>query len=122
VWEVANMLEIESMWEQYKGEIIATDLDGILCEDDHPQIPLFLPPFPIDSIITGRHERHRAVTEKWLAKYKVQYTNLYMMKHISFDWQMIAYFKVETIKKTKATVFIESDVRQADYIYLECFK
>lgn len=109
------MLEVLN-WEQFRDKIVSTDLDGILCKDLEPQTPLYLPPYPVEDIITGRNERHRKVTEKWLEKFGVVYKNLYMLDNESCDWQAIAKFKLKVFSNSKATVFIESDVRQAEYI------
>ena len=48
-------------------------MDGVLCKDKEPLVPLNLPPYPIEDIITGRNERYRKTTEIWLAKYKIDY-------------------------------------------------
>lgn len=104
------------IWDKIAGEIVSTDMDGVLCKDGEPLKPLLLPSYPVEEIITGRHERHRKATESWLSAHGVKYKKLCMMDVDSRDWKDIAEYKARIIKESKATVFIESDGKQARYI------
>lgn len=114
------------------------DMDGVLCEDwkhrpeqnDDPEFvqhmgtvkPLYLPDWPILGIVTSRIERYRSQTEAWLHKHGVKYGKLIMhpaatpelrRKHNDHaERKAFVYRKVKN-----ATLFVESDVKQAKEIF-----
>lgn len=111
------------------------DIDGVLCPDptcaeedadgylDHlKNAPLlFTPRRRIHTIITGRLEQHRAVTEQWLSLRRIDYDRLYMAPFSTME-QRRAYtarrWKGETYASasTDVKLFIESDYQAADHI------
>ena len=105
---------------------IMTDLDGVLSEDwnhdhetgdlaqtyhDHLRNSwcLIRPTFPMHSIVTGRLEIHREVTEAWLARNQIRYTNLIMYPASRpEDRHDVGSWKGEIFKQSNARLFIES--------------
>ena len=70
------------------------DMDGVLCVDPTDEQnddgakymdfllnakPLYIPTYPINSIVTSRLEKYRPQTEEWLRKHNIKYKNLYML-------------------------------------------
>lgn len=70
---------------------IATDMDGILCEDCPPELdtddnkylqwlntalPLIIPQCTLNVIISDRLEKYRVATEAWLNHYGIKYNHL----------------------------------------------
>ena len=116
---------------------LATDFDGILCEDclpeeddDGPKYERFLretkPHYmirkePIKLIVTARTEKYRGLTMEWLAKWGLRVERLEMRKN---RMQNVIDFKARHYKKflhsnkrgIKPRLFIESDPRQAEAI------
>lgn len=110
------------------------DLDGVLCYDptvfdnDGPEYvkaiveaqPFHLPKFPIHSICTMRIERHREVTEKWLADCGLNYERLIMVALATAAGrrQILDYgqWKGERYKFSDARLFIESSALQGEDI------
>ena len=103
----------------------AYDLDGVLCEDitlDHMKNydhfietarPYRIPVYPIKCIITGRNEKYRDATVKWLRKYHVLYRSLHMLP----DGEDMIDFKCRILKMEKPSRFIESN----NIIARECY-
>ncbi|MGD9712796.1 MAG: hypothetical protein AB7V46_12085 [Thermomicrobiales bacterium] len=104
--------------------VAAFDFDGILCHDaesgGEPGTPLYLPRREPVHIITGRRERHRAVTLAWLKKWHVSVASLTMMAND--DQREIAEYKAEAVKLFAATaherpfgeaMYVESCPKQA---------
>jgi len=109
---------------------IGIDFDGILCHDcprekdtDDEAYAEWMRtaeplrharPYGVRTIITGRLEKYRTITEGWLAR------NRQEVKQVLFgQWPSakernhIADFKAKMIRELELTAFIESDVRQA---------
>ena len=113
------------------------DLDGVLCEnptgkenDDSENYrqfiscakPKFIPQHRIKAIVTCRLEKYRELTEAWLKAHKINYGELYMMNIETAEERRrlncYAEFKAKVLEKVKATLFIESDSKQAQQISL----
>jgi uncharacterized HAD superfamily protein len=111
------------------------DIDGVLCvdpnereDDDGDEYlkflvntkPLFLPTVEIGWLVTGRLEKYRPQTADWLERHGVRYRELLMMNLPDTEAKRKigggAPFKSEVYVKTNATLFIESDVREARII------
>lgn len=113
-------------------EYTCMDIDGVLCEepklmqnDDGNRYreflqnatPKIIPTKKVGKLITGRAEKYRPETEKWLRKNGVEYEALYMLPALSqcdgrnnFDH---AKFKADIYKKSDYILFIESNYEQA---------
>jgi uncharacterized HAD superfamily protein/hypoxanthine phosphoribosyltransferase len=108
------------------------DLDGVLCidpsvrqNDDGPLYeeflrtarPLFVPEQPIGHIVSARLEKHRALTEEWLAKHGVVYGALHLIdlpsKAERERLKPHAAHKARVYRDTDAHLFFESDPEQA---------
>ncbi|HEY0299341.1 MAG TPA: phosphoribosyltransferase family protein [Arachidicoccus sp.] len=109
------------------------DIDGVLCPDppidDDGEIylnyitnapPLYIPATEVDTVITCRLEKYRAVTEKWLKRNDVKYKNLVMLdlpdKKAREVWGKYGEYKGEHYKKSDCVLFIESSLNQASDI------
>ena len=121
-WNVMNHSILESS---------CVDFDGVLCvdpssdeNDDGEKYefflqnakPLFLPKREVRWVVTGRLEKYRALSEDWLKRHGVRYSNLVMLDLPDKKARLrsgIAPFKAETYLKTGATLFIESEESQA---------
>lgn len=113
-----------------------TDMDGVLCSDwpGHPDCVdhtyagwldtvarRVLPLFPVRGIVTGRVETYRAQTEAWLARHGVRYGRLEMPFASVGErtGQDVAKRKAAVYEADRdATLFVESDRRQAERIQL----
>ena len=113
------------------------DIDGLMCKNPIPHdptneklyedyianaIPMALPTVKIAGIVTYRLEKHRDITEKWLAKHNINYGTLVMMNAKNCEERR----KIATPAQYKASVynnstnimlFIESDDSQAREIF-----
>ncbi len=112
-----------------------TDLDGIFCpdwltgskgEEDDPVAylrhitvarPIYLPPYPVLAVVTGRLERYRQVTREWLRRHNIVCEHLVMM-----DVSTVQERKRLKTPRWKASIyrqypgaalFVESDAKQA---------
>jgi hypoxanthine phosphoribosyltransferase len=119
----------------FKLTKLATDMDGVLCEDCPVGIslveeeyikwmknakPFMIPTNEIDTIITSRIETYRDITEKWLKENGCKYKKLKMMdlkNDYNKDFEKVISFKIDAIKKSKPELFWESDFRQAVEIH-----
>lgn len=117
-----------------KQGILATDMDGVLCENCPPGVsddeeayvqwmktakPHLIPGFRIDYIVTNRFERHRAVTETWLKENKVEYDQLLMSplsQKPETNGHQITH-KVERLCTIKPDIFWESSEWEAENIW-----
>lgn len=111
------------------------DLDGILCRDPHvfdddgpmyvaclaEAAPLWLPRRKIGTIVTGRLERWRSVTQGWLARHGVTFDRLVMAP---FDTAAarrrynVAGWKSEVYRsRIDVPLFIESNMTDAEIIH-----
>ena len=112
------------------------DLDGVLCEDipedlvkndkeyikyikNAPAIRSRCPMIsPCKAIVTGRLEKYRKVTEQWLKKNNIRYSQLVMYKgsQKERDYRFtstVAKYKADFLSQSAATIFVESDPKQA---------
>ncbi len=113
-------------------EYACVDIDGVLCED--PSVfenddgrryaefmrtakPRFIPTRKIGYIVTTRLEKYRKETEEWLNGNHIEYDHLIMMDCESGAERRKngnhGTFKGEIFRKTKCSVFIESNYEQA---------
>jgi hypothetical protein len=125
------------IWEFLKGGfdigIVASDLDGVICEDCPPEMdddgekylefirnatPKFVPLFELAAIVTSRREKYRKETELWLKKNGVKYRNLFMFPNDEHrKMKKCAALKIEGAKKAGADWIWESDIPTAKSIY-----
>ena len=99
------------------------DIDGVLCVDPDPDgdymaflrgaTPLYRPRHKIHSLVTGRLEKHRLLTEDWLIRHHVEYDNL-IMRQTSED--NIEEMKRDYYKTSGCKLFIESSTFQSPVI------
>jgi hypothetical protein len=104
---------------------LATDIDGVLCEDCPANIisgtpeylewiknvkPLLLPNFEILAIITSRLNVYRDVTEQWLKDNGVKYKHVYMRENES---ESSSAFKARIIWTVKPRWFWESSFSES---------
>jgi len=97
------------------------DIDGTICEDipnEEPERMVTAGLFPgaveiinkwfdaghIITFFTSRTEKHRAVTEKWLKKYKFKYTTLLVGKPRGGNYYWIDNAPVTVMKVKKGAV------------------
>ena len=116
--------------------VLATDLDGVLCEDCPPGYdadeeaysawldcarPYLIPVFEIDAVITSRLERYRSQTEQWLRRNGVRYRELLMWDVPSKDDRGVLYAanKVRHLLALKPDLYWESNAAQAKAIWNE---
>ncbi len=107
------------------------DLDGVICEDNDLIVgaieyvnylkyivqPLNSNITKQDSIITGRLEIYREITENWLKEYNIEYNELIMKPNSLEGVENTPAFKAEYyLKDDAAKLFIESSVTQAEKI------
>ena len=111
------------------------DMDGVICidprvydddgksyENEIADIPsLFVPKYPIHSIVTNRIERWRGVTDSWLKRHGVQYGELIMQQYPTAVERRRGKdpgtYKAEHYINSDACLFIESNLAQAQKIY-----
>lgn len=123
-WNIFNSQRIEKAM---------FDIDGVLCadpaiDDDGEQYireitnakPLYIPKYTIDTIVTCRLEKYRAITEKWLQDHGVQYKHLVMLdlptKADRLRWGRHGQWKGEVYAESDDILFYESSIRQAKKI------
>lgn len=106
---------------------MAVDFDGVLCRDcvkteDYDAFlasaePKFRPLVgEIRWIVTGRREKYRGVTERWLKRNGVRYTELLMFPDDLAKSER-ARWKAETYRMLRdAVLFVESSEREAQII------
>jgi len=110
------LFEWELMYLQSK--FLATDLDGVLCEDwpndkrDYLEWmqnvkPLMVPVYGVSAIITSRREEYRQVTVDWLRKQGIRFTRLLMDPTRDGKQNFIA-FKIWAVNRVKPKLFLES--------------
>jgi uncharacterized HAD superfamily protein/adenine/guanine phosphoribosyltransferase-like PRPP-binding protein len=125
-------------WNLMHSSVIThscVDIDGVLCEDPTKEQnddgerykeflinakPLHLPTERIAFVVSCRLEKYRDLTEEWLQRNQIHYGKLYLMnlpnKEVRQASNSHASFKAEIYKHTKAMMFIESSIRQAQEI------
>ena len=115
---------LEWNWaNQAFAQHVAADFDGVLCHDAESGGPTGTPymvprVYPIPLIATGRPERHRAVTESWLAAHGVRYARLEMLPDDAEPTPAnVAAHKATHYGASSASAFfVESDPTQAEII------
>ena len=117
-----------------KQGILATDMDGVLCDDPPKGLdaneaayvewmrnakPYLIPLYEIDAIISSRLERYRAETENWLAKHRVPYKQLILWNLSSLDERRgnFAKYKSEVLMRVKPDLYWESNINEAKQIH-----
>ena len=122
-------------WNIFNHHILeesCVDLDGVLCHDPTPEDnddgpnylefisnarPLVTTSYRIGYIVTSRLERYRKETECWLKENAITYKELIMLDYpdgnTSRQLNTHSAHKARFYKKTRAKLFIESDIRQA---------
>ena len=131
-------------WNFFAGpliEITGFDIDGVMCPNVPYEICLdeekyveyltnvrtlkYIPTchkFKVHSIITGRLERYRSITEKWLDKNGVVYNDLIMVpneleKQRDEDhFNFVGKRKAEYARRLQCTFFLESEIAEAKVI------
>lgn len=116
------------------------DIDGIFTEevpaniDDDgekyinfitTQRPLYIPQSEVLCLVTGRMEKYRDITEKWLAEHNVKYKNLFMCPAKTKEERLQmnpAKYKADIYKFYKADIFFESSLYEAKIIKQETNK
>ena len=123
-WNIFNTQRVENAM---------FDLDGVLCTDpavdDDGELyiaeitnamPLYIPKYTIDTIITCRLEKYRAITEEWLRAHNVTYNNLIMLpfnsKRERLRWGRHGEWKGEYYQSRSNDLFYESSLVQAKKI------
>ena len=109
---------------------IGIDFDGILCHDCPAEKdtddavyeqwmrtvePLrHARPYGVGTVITGRLEKYRPITEEWLARNRQQVKKVHFGQWpTARERNHIADFKAKMVQELELTAYIESDVRQA---------
>lgn len=101
---------------------LGCDMDGVLCKDlqlnptekervHHYKTakPLHIPAYEIEVIATGRFERYRLITERWLKRNNVKYKYLVMRKAEGCNFSP----KVRAIQDYHLRWFWESDMEES---------
>jgi hypothetical protein len=121
-----------------EGVACAYDFDGIFCEECPNEYkgsddlyykflctanPLYYPDKGyVPLIITGRHEKYREVTDRWLKQNDIYYGYM-LMRDFEIpptDYgDLIARYKAKAYKEYGYDLFIESRLRQAKIIHEE---
>lgn len=109
------------------------DIDGVLCpnppiDDDGEQYiqyirnapKLYTPTVEIDTLISCRLEKYRAITEEWLKKNDIKYRHLILLnlptKEARQKWHKHGEYKGLQYKDSQAILFIESSLWEAKKI------
>ncbi len=111
----------------YLGQC-ATDMDGVLCADPtraqrkdaglyrefaaEAAVPLYLPTKPLAAIVTGRHEKWRSETERWLREHGIAYGALHMWNGEGTHQE----HKARVYGSLSAELFVESEFDQSEFI------
>lgn len=110
------------------------DIDGVLCED----VPdsenddgeryirfisnsrqMFVPDRPIHTLVSGRLEKYRTVTEEWLRRHGIQYRHLVLLNLPNNSERAkinVADYKADVYLKSGCEVFVESDYNEGSRI------
>lgn len=111
------------------------DIDGVLCRDPTPEenddgpryrefiksvSPHIIPDERIGWLVTCRLEKYRSLTEDWLDRHGIAYDHLVMMDYPDKETRKAAgnhaSYKADIYESTEASLFVESDERQAEDI------
>lgn len=113
---------------RYEVWSIASDIDGVLCENPSLWIvederlfvewmenvkPLFKPRYKFSAIVSNRRERFRNVTERWLRRNGIQYDALYLTPEGEDD----LFHKTQAVKRANPHFYIESEPEYARLIH-----
>jgi hypothetical protein len=98
----------------------AFDFDGILTVEGTDK-PLYKPvKYPVELIVTGRLEKQREYSEKWLARHGINVKKMVMWRGTKEERdespEKIAEFKAEEFAKSGLRFFVESEPIQAAHI------
>ena len=124
-----------------EGVVCAYDFDGIFCEECPSEYkgsddsyykflctasPLYYPDKGyVPLIITGRHEKYREVTDKWLKRNDIIYGSM-VMRNFEIPLKdyadAIAMYKAKAYKEYGYDLFVESRLKQAKIIHKETDK
>ncbi|HPL29059.1 MAG TPA: phosphoribosyltransferase [Anaerolineae bacterium] len=106
-------------------DLYAFDMDGVLCRNPSKQeredealyrrflneaAPILRPSHEIGWIVTGRDERYRRETERWLHRHGIRYGNLVMRPRTE---RKHGPWKARVYRHIAAQLFVESSERQA---------
>ncbi len=119
----------------YQAGPLASDLDGVLCEDCPKELdddgekyvewmrtvkPQLIPNFTIEAIITARLSKYRSNTEAWLKQQGVKYNQLIMLE-LPFakdrSIKKVVSYKSRALTNCGATWFWESNLFEASKIH-----
>ncbi len=125
-------------WNVMHHSVLANscvDIDGILCcdptseqNDDGERYeqfllaadPLYLPTKPIRMLVSSRLEKYRSQTKEWLARHEIVYDELVLLDLPSAKERREkgnhGQFKGNVFRKCDASLFIESELPQAEVI------
>lgn len=126
---------IKAVFPSYRPSMTMFDMDGVLVEDwdtpepEPPDVeeydlwwnhihdgrPCYLPSEPVLGIASGRLGCYRKLTGFWLTRYDVSYGRLFLSPHTCRErnHHPPAAMKTRRYKGSPATLFIESDEKQA---------
>lgn len=111
--------------------VACVDIDGVLTEDvpnwandDGPryidflknQKQMFIPDRIIHTLVSGRLEKYRAITEEWLHAHNIQYRNLVLLNlpnNTERNKINVGAYKADVYNKIGLPLFIESDINEA---------
>jgi orotate phosphoribosyltransferase len=126
----------ESELVDYRGAHLinmAMDMDGVICQECPAELnynikayekwlstvrPLFIPSWKINTIVSCRLEKYRAVSESWLKENGVKYEKLYLWDRPEYPsvYADFALYKAEILKKIKPDIYYESSPFEAQII------
>jgi len=113
---------------------IATDMDGVLCEDCPVSIdlpdkeqeyiewmknarPNLIPAYEFEAIVSNRLSKYESYTREWLKKNNVKYKALYLWdisdKKDRLDWTS---HKIKVLNKIRPDLYFENATAQAEAI------
>ena len=117
-------------------ESFVFDLDGILCIDGPIESsndggkyekfissvpPKMIPSGKIGAIVTSRLDKHRDITEEWLSKHGIKYSQLIMLNIPTAERRrelaIYGRYKADAYKMVGGRLFIESEEWQAKDIF-----
>ena len=114
--------------------LACVDIDGVLCEDvpnsendDGEKYkkfisnsrPMYIPDREIHTIVSGRLEKYRSITENWLKRHNIKYKHLELLnlpnntERAKID---VGGYKAYIYNKSGCSLFIESDLKEATTI------
>lgn len=115
--------------------IACVDIDGVLTQDvpdwanddGHNYIEfltnqkqMFIPDREIHTLVTGRLEKYRAITEDWLKRHNIRYRRLVMLNLPNNTERAkinVGEYKASVYAASKLPLFIESSVAEATTIF-----